>query len=80
MATPSAQTQRRSVRVNRGRNGRDAQLDRLGEQLAAPTCQKKRRFAPEEGLVLESNALAPAPKRRRRSKVLLTSTYFKSFQ
>jgi len=69
MAAPTMQTQRRSNRANRGRNGRDVQLDRLGEQLAAPARQKKRRFAPEDGLVLENNVLAPAPKRKRRSKV-----------
>ena len=56
---------RRSNRANRGLNGRDAQLDRLGEQLTAPTRPKKRQFVPEDGLVLEDNALAPAPKKCR---------------
>ena len=56
---------RRSNRANRGLNGRDAQLNRLGEQLMAPTRSKKRQFVPEDGLVLEDNALAPAPKKRR---------------
>lgn len=68
MAAPVPQTQRHSNRVNRGCNGRDSQLDRLGEQLIAPTRRKKRQFVPEEGLALANNALAPAPKRRR-SKV-----------
>lgn len=63
------QKQRRSNRLNLGLNGRDAQLNRLGEQLAAPTRQRKRLFAPEDGLMLENNALAPAPKKKRRSKV-----------
>ena len=73
MAAPITRTQRRSNRVNRGRNGRDAQLDRLGEQLAAPTRQKKRRFVPEDGLILENNALAPAPAKKRRSKKVFRS-------
>ena len=60
---------RRSARANRGHNGRDVQLDRLGEQLLAPTRQKKRPFIPEDGLVLKNNALAPAPKKRRCSNV-----------
>ena len=53
----------RSNCANQGLNGRDAQLDRLGEQLTAPTRPKKRQFVPEDGLVLEDNALAPAPKK-----------------
>ena len=60
---------RHSNRVNLGLNGRDAQLDRLGDQLTAPTRPKKRQFVPEDGLILENNALAPAPKKKRRSKV-----------
>ena len=74
MAPPVAHTQRHSNRINFGHNGRDAKLDRLGEQLIAPTRQKKQRFIPEEGLFLENNTLAPAPKKRHskgRSKVLL---------
>jgi len=65
MAAPVTQTRRRSNRANLGRNGRDVQLDRLGEQLVAPTRQRKKRFAPEDGLMLENNALAPVPKKRR---------------
>ena len=68
MASPATQMQRRSNRANRSRNGRDVQLDQLGEQLIAPTHLAKRRFAPEDGLVLENNVLAPAPKKRRCSK------------
>ena len=68
VATPIPQVQRRSNRANRGRNGRHVQLDRLGEQLTAPTRQKKRSFVPEDGLALQDNVLAPAPKKRR-SKV-----------
>ena len=34
-------TPRRSARVNHGLNGRDVQLDQLGELLAAPVRQKK---------------------------------------
>ena len=52
-----------SNRANRGLNGRDAQLDCLGEQLTALTRLKKCQFVPEDGLVLEDNALAPAPKK-----------------
>ncbi|KAF9784420.1 hypothetical protein BJ322DRAFT_1109133 [Thelephora terrestris] len=59
---------RRSNRANRGRNGRDVQLDRLGEQLAVSTRQNKRPFIPEDGLVLENNVLAPVPKKRRSKK------------
>jgi hypothetical protein len=72
MAPSVTQTQCRSNRINLGNNGRDVQLNRLGEQLTAATRQKKRRFAPEEGLTLEVNALAPATKKSRskgRSKV-----------
>ena len=68
MAVPVALSQRRSARVNLGKNGRDVQLNWLGDQLAAPTRQKKRQFVPEGGLVLGNNALAPA-KKKRRSKV-----------
>ena len=75
MAPPVAQTQRCFGHVNRGRNGCDVQLDQLGEQLIAPTHQKKRRFVPEEGLTLENNDLAPAPKRRR-AKVFLPPLLF----
>ena len=64
MAPSVAQTQRRSSHANCSCNGRDIQLDQLGQQLIAPTHQKKRRFVPEEGLTLENNALAPAPKKR----------------
>jgi len=73
MAASVTQAQRRSNRVNRGCNGRDVQLDRLGEQLTTSTRQKKRRFAPEDGIALENNPLAPVPKKRR-SKVPRSST------
>ena len=55
----------RSTRANRSLNGRDAQLDRLGDQLIALTCPKKRQFVPEDGLVIEVNKLAPVPKKCR---------------
>jgi len=73
MAAPITQAQRRSNRSNRGCNGRDVQLDRLGEQLVAPTRQKKKRFAPGDGLMLENSALAPVPKKRR-TKVSFPNT------
>ena len=69
VAAPVTQVQRRSNHLNRGLNGRDVQLDRLGEQLTAPTRQKKRTFALEDGLALGNNILAPPPKKCRRSKV-----------
>lgn len=69
VAAPLVPMQRRSSRVNLGLNGRAVQLDRLGGQLVAPVRQKKRQFIPEDGVVLENNALAPVPKKRR-SKVL----------
>jgi hypothetical protein len=59
---------RRSNRANLGLNGRDVQLDQLGERLAASTRQKKRHFVPEDGLILEDNALAPVPKKKQRSR------------
>src|ERR1700679_1214412 len=65
---PVVQAQRCSSRLNRGCNGRDVQLDRLGEQLAASLCKKKRQFVPEDSLTLENNVLAPAPKKRRSKK------------
>ena len=69
MAEPDvAQMQRQSNRVNRGCNGCDVQLDRLGEQLVAPTRQKKRWFVPDDGLILENNALAPVQKKKCCSK------------
>jgi hypothetical protein len=64
--------QRCSNRANRGCNGRNAQLDRLGEQLTVSTRTAKKRFAPEEGTQLEVNARAPLPKKKR-SKVSYTS-------
>ena len=69
MATPVVQSQRRSTRANLGRNSRAVQLSQLGEWLVASTCQKKKRFAPEDGLALQDNILAP-PKKKRCSKVL----------
>jgi len=62
---------RRSSRPGRGSNGRDVQLDRLGDVLTAPTHQAQKRFAPSDGLLLPDNALAPVPKRRRRNKKVL---------
>jgi len=64
MALPT----RRSSRTGRGSNGRDVQLDRLGNVLTAPTRQAKKRFAPSDGLSLPDNVLAPVPKKRRRNK------------
>ena len=69
VATTISQAQRRSSRANRGCNGRDVQLGQLGEQLTAPTRVTKKRFAPDEGIQLEVNARAPAPKKRRTRKV-----------
>lgn len=60
-----SQAQRRSNRANRGCNGRDVQLDRLEEQLIAPTRVAKRAFAPDKGIQLEVNARAPVPKKQR---------------
>jgi len=64
---------RHSTRSGRGLNGRDAQLDRLGDILTAPTRQAPKRFAPTDGLDLPNNVLAPAPKRRRRNKKVLSN-------
>lgn len=64
----STPTARRSNRRGRGLNGRDAQLDKLGTILTGPTHQVKKRFAPTDGLSLPDNALAPVPKKRRRTK------------
>lgn len=69
IGSTTAPAPRRSNRVNLGLNGRDVQLDLLGDKLVAPTRQKKRQFIPEDGLILDDNALAPAPKKKRRSKV-----------
>lgn len=69
MAPPPAQP-RRSSRRGRGLNGRDVQLDNLGDILTAPTRQAKKRFAPSDGLSLSDNLLAPAQKKRRRKKVI----------
>lgn len=65
VAVTLSQAQRRSNRANRGCNGRDVQLSQLGEQLTAPTRTAKKRFAPDEGMQLEVNVRAPAPKKRR---------------
>ena len=59
-----SQAQRCSNRANRGLNGRDVQLGQLGERLTAPTRVAKRSFVPEEGIELEINARAPAPKKK----------------
>ena len=67
VAQPTQGVQR-STRHGRGSNGRDVQLDRLGDILTAPTRQAKKRFAPDDGLLLPDNILAPAPKKRRKSK------------
>ena len=69
MAPPPAQ-RRRSSRQGRGLNGRDVQLDNLGDILTAPTRQAKKRFAPSDGLSLPNNLLAPVPKKRQRKKVI----------
>ena len=66
---------RRSSRHGRGLNGRDVQLDRLGDVLAAPTHQAKKQFAPSDELSLPNNLLAPVPKKRRRKKVLQFSHF-----
>ncbi|KAF9786188.1 hypothetical protein BJ322DRAFT_1020281 [Thelephora terrestris] len=63
---------RRSSRQGRGSNGRDVQLDKLGELLTAPTRQAKKRFAPSDGLSLPNNVLAPVQKKRRRKKFQAT--------
>jgi hypothetical protein len=73
MAALIPQTQRRSNRINRSLNGRDIQLDRLGELLVTPTHQKKRAFVLEDGSILKNNVLAPVPQKRR-SKVLCLYT------
>ena len=72
MLLPPTQA-RRSARRGRGLNGRDVQLDKLGDLLTAPTRQAKKRFAPSDGLSLPNNLLAPDPKRRRRSKKVFTN-------
>ena len=76
VAATISQAQRRSNRVNRGCNGRDIQLDRLGEQLTAPTRATKKRFAPDKGMQLEVNARAPLPKKRRTKVNFLTQIPF----
>lgn len=73
VAAAISQAQRRSNRVNRGCNGRDVQLDRLGDQLTAPTRTAKKRFAPDDGIQLEVNARAPLPKKRRTKVSPLTN-------
>ncbi|KAF9780419.1 hypothetical protein BJ322DRAFT_1220931 [Thelephora terrestris] len=70
MAQPPTQA-RRSSRRGRGSNGRDVQLDKLGDLLAAPARQTKKRFAPSDGLSLPNNLLAPVPKKRRSKKATL---------
>ena len=59
---------RRSARQNLGLNGRDVQLDKLGQVLTAPSHQAQKRFAPTDGLYLPDNALAPVQKKARRGK------------
>ena len=59
---------RRSTRRGRGSNGRDAQLDKLGDVLTTPTYQAKKRFAPSDGLSLPDNVLAPVQKKRRKNR------------
>ena len=61
-STPVAQ---RSTRCGRGR---DAQLNKLSTLLMKPTYEAKKHFAPTNGLSLPDNALAPVPKRRRKTK------------
>jgi hypothetical protein len=70
---------RRSTRHGRGSNGRDVQLDKLGDILTAPTRQTKKRFAPADGLSLPNNLLAPVPKRRRKNKKVFASTLYLFF-
>jgi hypothetical protein len=67
---------RRSSRRGRGSNGRNVQLDKLGDVLTAPTRQAKKRFAPSDGLSLPNNLLAPVPKKRRSNKVLISIFVF----
>ena len=69
MAPPPAQP-RRSSRQGRGLNGRDVQLDNLGDILTAPTRQAKKQFTPSDGLSLSNNLLAPVQKKRCRKKVI----------
>ena len=57
---------RRSSRLGRGTGGRDVQLDQLSNVLVAPTCQRKRQFAPDDPGSLPVNPRAPAPKNKRR--------------
>ena len=61
----------RSSRRSHGSNGRDVQLDKLGDLLAAPTRQTKKRFAPDDGLSLPNNLLAPVQRKRQKKKVIV---------
>ena len=69
MVATISQAQCHSNRANHGLNSHDAQLGQLGEQFSMPTRVTKRSFAPEEGIELEINTHAPAPKKRH-TKVL----------
>ena len=59
---------RRSTRSGHGSNGRDAQLDRLGDMLVAPTRQAQKCFAPSDGLSLPNNVFAPVRKKCQQTK------------
>lgn len=59
---------RRFSRPGRGKNGRNVQLDRLGDVLTAPTYRAQKCFAPSDSLSLPDNVLAPVQKKRRNNK------------
>ena len=75
VAQPTTGT-RCSTRHGRGLNGRDAQLEKLGNVLTATTYKAKKRFAPSEGLSLPNNILAPVQKKRRKNRKVQTRSYF----
>ena len=69
VALPPAQA-RCSSCCSCGLNGWDVQLDKLGDLLAAPTCQTKKHFTPGDELSLPNNLLTPVQKKHRGKKVL----------
>ena len=75
MVLPPTQAHR-SSHHGRGLNGRDVQLDKLGDLLTAPTRQATKRFAPSDDLSLPNNLLAPVPKKQRRNKKVSQISYF----
>ena len=75
MALPPTQARRSSCRGH-SLNGRDVQLDKLGNPLTAPTRQATKRFAPSDDLSLPNNLLTPVPKKRRRNKKVSRISYF----